>query len=176
MRRLVLAPILACSCALVSGLNEISVSSLDGSVGTEGGADGSATDGEVDGSLPDGIATNDGGLGNALDFENGACATGQLGYSFSGAAFTVELWWKPGTPPITQELKPLVFNGGRTATEPGWSFGLVGVTFEFCASDGNAIGCASAQGNVNAIGHLLHLAAVSSRSGCSTGRWDRRTT
>jgi hypothetical protein len=166
MRRLVLAPaMLACSCALVSGLSEISVtSSVDGSV-TDGGSDGMTTiDGAGDSAMPDVATTGDGGQGYALDFENGACAGSQLGYSFSGSPFTVELWWKPGTPSITNELKPLVYNGGRTAMEAGWALGLSGFMFEFCVSDGATIACATAQ-TANLIGHLIHIAAVSSVGG-----------
>lgn len=157
----VVVAMLACSCALVSGLSQISVGSgEDGSVPMDAGDSSTTPDsGSSDGS-PDVIVTSDAARDFALAF-NATCATSQIGYSFSGSAFTVELWWQPGSPPLTAEMKPLVYNGGRTAMEPGWSFGLVNLSFEFCVSDGVTLSCATAQGTMNPIGHLLHIAAVS---------------
>jgi hypothetical protein len=106
----------------------------------------------------------DAGHGTALQLK-ATCATNlqaaaQL--SFTGAPFTVSFWYRPDLPTgvPSQEVRPIVWHGGRTTAEPGWLVGIQSAALVFCAANANAASCA-ASGQLNAVNHLLHIVGVS---------------
>ncbi len=146
---------LACGCALVSGLSQINVS--DG-----GGAIHDASDVE-DVNMP----VSDAGLATALQLKTTCASTVEnAGLSFSAMPFTVSFWFRPDMPSsFTQDIRPIVWNGGRNTAEPGWLIGTQAATLVFCASDVNASACAISGPMFNAVNHLIHIVGVSNPGG-----------
>jgi hypothetical protein len=153
------------SCALVSGLSGLHVG--DGSDAAVDHVDDVTT-------LPDGgddAVVDDVGppssAGTALQFKAGCGTTsnavGVLG--LSDAPFTIELWIRLDVAVVGQAnaMAPVVWNGGRDKTEPGWSVDLSTLdstqsALVFCASDQNGGACTTSY--ALAVGHLVHIAVV----------------
>lgn len=169
MRRwLVLPAVLASGCALVSGLSQIGVSDDGGTMPFDSGAeistssDAAGPDVRPDTALPG----MDAGRGSALQLKaTCASATQSSALSFSAMPFTVSFWFRPDTTNnFGAEIHPIVWNGARSATEPGWLIGIQSATLVFCASSGTATACAASGIQLNAVNHLIHIVAVSTPS------------
>lgn len=162
-------------CALVSGLSGLDV------------GPGPSKDAAVDlaserTELPDAGDAGDGSLGPlgeagaALRFGGGCGTTVNAvpALSFSNGALSVALWVRLDSAVTnTSGLDPIVWNGGRTTTEPGWSLDLglddgTASKLVFCVGDSNGGSCTTSY--PLPVGHLVHVVATSTLSGTNNGR------
>lgn len=160
---------LACNCALVSGLSQITARD-DGGSDTDGSAsDASTADTDAGGDARDSGTSR---AGSALQVKT-ACATSSSpmissSFSFSNASFTVSFWFRPDMPLMfSQEIHPIVWNGGRSTADPGWLIGIQFTSLVFCVADAGTFVCASAPGSLGVIGHQIHIVGVSAIAGGS---------
>jgi hypothetical protein len=78
--------------------------------------------------------------------------------------FTIELWLQVNALIAnTGDVDPIVWNGGRSTAEPGWTLALTSQGLEFCVSDGGAAKCSTAY--QPPIGDLVHVGVISTVSG-----------
>ncbi len=105
-------------------------------------------------------ASFDGGRtpGNALQ-TGGACATASSSVELTNSELTIELWVRVDVAPADAALKPIVWTGGRSMTEPGWSFDISSAGLVFCIASTTTSKCTTPY--PLAPSHLVHVAARS---------------
>jgi hypothetical protein len=152
-------------CGLVSGLDGLNV---DGGSQASDASDASQGDVvAVDQSTLDAPTVfetgTDGGLsaGTALSSVNACSSSGSADATLllSGSDFTLELWLEVKANIVTTETDAIVWKGGRTTSEPGWSLDQTSNGIEFCLADAAAAKCTPIYNAT--MGDLLHVAVIS---------------
>ncbi len=161
----VLVALCAAGCGLVSGLDALVV---------DGGPSFDASDAQqddvsddqaapVDAIAPVDVGGND--AGSALASLNGCSSiAGNSPFPLTSSDFTIELWLHVNTLiQNTNDVDPILWNGGLSTMEPGWSLALTTQGLEFCVSDSTAAKCSTAY--QPPVGDLVHVGVISTVSG-----------
>lgn len=166
--------LLACSsvssCALLSGLSQLTVS--------DGGPSDASSDASSEVIIADAPSSDTGpeeasdsgrDAGSALQFTSGcAYANADSVIALSGTSFTVQLWVRlDAASPKGLTLAPIVWKGGRNTGEPGWSLDIQNSTLGFCVSSVSASACTSPAYPM-VVGHLVHVVVATATN--TTGR------
>jgi hypothetical protein len=157
---LVFAALLAAGCGLVSGLDSLQVD--DGGQAPDTGGDARGDDVAIDQVVQDATPLPDTGIdgGAALSTANACSSVQGDSLSLSSSSFTIELWLQVKANNGKPEPSPILWRGGRSASEPGWTLALSNGGLTFCIADTTASTCSTPYA-VNA-NDLLHVAVVSS--------------
>jgi hypothetical protein len=161
MKRVLALLLVSSGCGLVSGLDSLGVGDASTSDVTSTDEDAQATDAPSDTTSESSAldaAVPDGRAGYALR-DIGSCATGAATLSLSGQSFAVEVWLSLTASNLGSNIAGVVWSGGRTTSEPGWSIDLTSGGVIFCTSSTATIGCT--QPYVITPGDLVHLVATS---------------
>jgi hypothetical protein len=157
----VLAALCAVGCGLVSGLDALVV---DGGQPSDAG-DAQQNDVVVDQTAPvDAVAPDGGDAGSALSSVS-ACSfiSGTSPLSLTSKDFTIELWLQIHALVESADVEPILWNGGRSTTEPGWTLALTSQGLELCIADSTAAKCSTTYPPT--IGDLVHVGIISTVSG-----------
>src|SRR6476646_4497947 len=132
---LLLAALATSSCALVSGLANLEV---DGSAPIDAANDADVIQSDA---KDDTGPIEAGEAGYAL-LAAGGCASSGLTLSLTDQEFSLSLWLRVDEVPANDsDVLPIVWNGGRAASEQGWSLDLTRGGVEFCVADANGGVC-----------------------------------
>ena len=154
---------LACGCAFVSGLSNLEVT--DASSSADAASEAPADVG-VSADAPPLVEA--GGGGYALS-ASGGCASGLSSFSLSNIEFSITLWLRVDATALSDfDMLPILWNGGRSKSEPGWSLDLTTKGITFCVADQNGSTCTPAA--PIAQSHLVHIGIVSPYTGVTSGR------
>jgi hypothetical protein len=164
----ILGALVLAGCGLVSGLDSLSVEG--GAPLRDAAADVTAdagTDVTQDVIAPpeaapgDGGTTSDARAGTAL-LTKGGCASagGATTLSLTNDNFTIELWLRLDVAALGTETDPVLWKGGRSASEPGWSLVVQAGNLLFCVSDTSGSKCTTPYALT--AGHLVHIGVKSS--------------
>jgi hypothetical protein len=157
--------VLACGCELVSGLASLEVDASSPML------DASDDDDDVapsDVTSPDVPTPIEAGTGGYALSTSGGCAT-SASIQLSNLEFTLTLWLRvDAVPTNSNDVLPIVWNGGRGPSEQGWSLDLTAKGLIFCVADQNGFTCTTPYGITT--GHLVHIGVVSPYNGQASGR------
>src|ERR1700690_218821 len=157
----------ASGCALVSGLSGLTVRDDDASASDAGGPDDvnvADTIAPPDGGNDDGGPPEGGRAGFAIQTGGGgATTTGSSTFWESDANLSVAFWLRVEKEVLVPGVSGIVWKGGRSTAEPGWSIDLEtgqGSGLLFCAADTNLAKCTTPYAIVG--GDLVHVVATTS--------------
>ncbi len=137
----------------------------DAGVGADADASADRESGSDATSLQDVISVVDGPA--AIQFTTGCAslsAQASLPLSFSNEDFTIAFWFRLDQPSAKNDVG-IVWRGGRTVSQQGWSVGLRNGGLIFCTSDQSSVRCTTEWSAP--LGHRLHIGA--------TGKWGNQS-
>ncbi len=164
----VLGALVLAGCGLVSGLDSLSIEG--GAVLPDATADVTADVGSdvtqdvvppPEAAPSDGGTTTDARAGTALLTKGGCATAGSAStLSLTNDNFTIELWFRLDVAALSTEIDPVLWKGGRSASEPGWSLVVQAGNLLFCVSDTSGSKCTTPYALT--AGHLVHIGVKSS--------------
>jgi hypothetical protein len=158
----VFVALLAAGCGLVSGLDSLSVDGGDTDASAASDVIGSPDADGIDVQTSDVVIQPDSGRSLTALSSVQACSTiaGATTLSLTGSEFTIEMWLQVNALVQGQlEIDPILWKGGRTTAEPGWTLALSAGGLVFCVADTGAQTCSTAF--QPPVGDLVHVAVIS---------------